>query len=215
MGFEERFRALLGERAAERGWQKFFAETAGLQQSALSKIISGQTKDPGLESVGRIMDALDSDELTRLLPTMHRLGVNSPVEAVQGEDLPRVPVLGSAGAGEPHEFWTAEPVSMLEVLPQYAKPRLAALTVEGESMEPTIKRGSIVGVVPPDGDLMEGGVYLVDIPPFGRVIKRLKIGDEDTLELISDNPAYPPKRLPIEQREKVVVGRVVWVWQMV
>ena len=62
---------------------------------------------------------------------------------------------------------------------------------------------------------MEGGVYLVDIPPFGRVIKRLKIGDEDTLELISDNPAYPPKRLPIEQREKVVVGRVVWVWQMV
>ena len=215
MGFEERFRTLIGERAAERGWQKVFAKTAGLQQSALSKIISGQTKDPGLESVGRIMDALGEDALACLPPTMHRLGANAPVEAVQGEGLPRVPVLGSAGAGEPHEFWSAEPVSMLEVLPQYDKPDLVALTVEGESMEPTIKRGSVVGVVPPDGDLTEGGVYLVDIPPFGRVIKRLKIGDENTLELISDNPAYPPKRLPIEQRERVVVGRVVWVWQMV
>lgn len=145
MGFEERFRTLIGDRAAERGWQKVFAKTAGLQQSALSKIISGQTKDPGLESEGRIMDALGEDALACLPPTMHRLGANAPVEAVQGDGLPRVPVLGSAGAGEPHEFWSTEPVSMLEVLPQYAKPNLAALTVEGVAYIVWVNIGRMTG----------------------------------------------------------------------
>ena len=217
MSFEEKFYAVLREQAEAggRGWQQDFAGQCGIEQNALSRIMSGATKSPTLKNVAAIVDKLGWDAFREGPPVIRRLGANAPVEAVQGEGLPRVPVLGSAGAGEPHEFWAAEPVSMLEVLPQYDKPDLVALTVEGESMEPTIKRGSIVGVVPPDGDLTEGGVYLVDIPPFGRVIKRLKIGDEDTLELISDNPAYPPKRLPIEQREKVVVGRVVWVWQMV
>ena len=217
MSFEEKFYAVLQEQAEAggRGWQQDFAVKCGIEQNALSRIMSGATKSPTLKNVAAIVDQLGWEAFQESAPTIRRLGPNAPMEAVQGENLPRVPVLGSAGAGEPHEFWAAEPVSMLEVLPQYDKPDLVALTVEGESMEPTIKRGSIVGVVPPDGDLTEGGVYLVDVPPFGRVIKRLKIGGEDSLELVSDNPAYPPKSLPIEQRERAVVGRVVWVWQMV
>lgn len=215
MGFAQELYGVLDERAKERGWQARFSGQAGIPQPALSKIISRQTKDPGLDSIGKIVDALGEDDLRRCIPVIRRMGGNSPVEHVEGSELPRVPVMGSTGAGEPCEFWTAEPESVIEVLPQYAKPQLVALMVEGESMEPTIKKGSVVGVVPPDGDLTEGGVYLVDVPPFGRVIKRLRIGDKDALELVSDNPAYPPKRLPIEQRERVVVGKVVWVWQNV
>ena len=215
MSFEERFYAVLREQAEAggRGWQQDFAGQCGIEQNALSRIMSGATKSPTLKNVAAIVDKLGWEAFREGPPVIRRLGANAPIEAVKGEGLPKVPVLGSTGAGDPQEFWSAVPERMIEVLPQYAKPGCAALTVEGDSMEPTIRRGAVVGVVQPEGDICEGGVYLVDIPPFGRVIKRLKIGTEDSLELVSDNPAYPPKRLPIEQRERAVVGRVVWVWQ--
>ena len=80
-------------------------------------------------------------------------------------------------------------------------------------MEPTIQKGAYVGVVPLGGSISEGGVYLVNIAPFGRLIKRIRMGEEGSIELVSDNSKYPPRRLPLEQYESVVIGRVAWVWQ--
>lgn len=145
---------------------------------------------------------------------MSRTGKHSPKDVVQGDGLPSVPVYGSTGAGPDVELFSGEPETFIQVLPQYMLPDLAAFRVDGDSMEPTIKCGSYVGVVPFAGDLAEGGIYLVHMPPFGRVIKRIRMGEGGTIMLYSDNPVYDPLPLPFEGYEKVVLGKVVWIWQL-
>jgi len=213
MKFEDRFYKVIKSRSEERGWQRSLSEATGIPQNTLSQIVQGTTKSPGLNKVGPIIDAIGMDAFLDAPATMHRMGANSPVEKVEGSSLPRVPVLGTAGAGAPQEFWSAEPEMMIEVLPQYFRPDMVTLRVEGDSMEPTIQKGAYVGVVKVAGDIEEGGVYLVHIPPFGRVVKRVRAGQGDTIELVSDNAKYPPKAIPLEQYESVIIGRVAWVWQ--
>lgn len=173
MGFKENFVRVLGEACQMHGGQKNFAKVAGVPQNTISRIVRGETEKPSLANVGAIVDALGPEAF---FPVIKRTGANSPVEKVEGSSLPTVPVFGSTGAGEPCEFWSQTPEREIEVLPQYAKPGVVALRVDGDSMEPTIQRGAYVGVVPLDGSLSEGGVYLVNVAPFGRLIKRIRMG---------------------------------------
>ena len=136
------------------------------------------------------------------------------METVDGEDLPSVPVYGDTGAGDAMEFFPGTPETFIRVLPQYNFPGVAAFRVDGDSMEPTILKGAYVGVVPFAGEITEGGVYLVYMPPFGRVIKRIRMGADGTIVLHSDNSSYSPIPLPYEGYDKVVLGRVVWIWQL-
>jgi len=210
MGFKENFVRVLGEACQTHGGQKNFAKVAGVPQNTISRIVRGETEKPSLANVGAIVDALGPEAF---FPVIKRTGANSPVEKVEGSSLPTVPVFGSTGAGEPCEFWSQEPERQIEVLPQYARPGMVALRVDGDSMEPTICKGAYVGIAPLNGAVSEGGIYLVSVPLFGRVIKRLHLGDGGCIELISDNSKYPPTRLPMEQYESIVIGRVAWVWQ--
>ena len=209
MGFEADFIDAV-KRECDASGQSALARRAGIAQQHLSAIVTGKTKTPSLRNVGALVDAMGPDAF---FPVIKRTGSHSPVEQVRGSGLPTVPVFGSTGAGEPQEFWTQEPEREIEVLPQYAKPGMVALKVDGDSMEPTILRGSYVGIAPLNGGISEGGIYLVHVPPFGRVIKRIRMGEGESIELVSDNRKYPPKHIPLEQYSSIVIGRVAWVWQ--
>lgn len=146
---------------------------------------------------------------------IRRVAPHAPSEIVQGESLPQIPVMGGTGAGDDVEIFQATPAYWIAVLPQYMMHKdIIGLVVHGDSMEPTIHKGAIVGVIPFDGTFNEGGIYLVQRPPFGRTIKRVKLQDGQ-LVLMSDNAAYEPDPLPFEGYEKIILGRVVWVWQLV
>ena len=212
MKFSQRFYEVLREKSQTRGWQSAFAKKAGISQSSLSKIISGETKAPELESVSAIVDAL-GDELFNSSPVIQRPAPYAPVEVVKGEDLPEIPVIGSTGAGNDVVLFNASPSYWISILPQYMRPGLVGLIVEGDSMEPTVHKGAIVGIVPYDGSINEGGIYLVHRPPFGRTIKRIKMDEEGHLVMHSDNASYAPAIIPDEGYEKILMGRVVWVRQ--
>ena len=146
---------------------------------------------------------------------IRRVAPHAPNEVVQGDCLPQIPVMGGTGAGDDVELFQATPSYWISVLPQYMVHKdIFGLVVYGDSMEPTIHKGAVVGVIPFDGSFNEGGIYLVQRPPFGRTIKRVKL-QSGQLVLISDNAAYEPDPLPFEGYEKIILGRVVWVWQMV
>lgn len=146
--------------------------------------------------------------------TIRRTGANSPAEVVAGDSLCAVPVLGAAGAGGAVEFFATEPETVIQVMEQYAISGVVALHIEGGSMEPTIRKGSYVGVVPMDGKIIEGNIYLVDLPHLGRVVKRIRMRSDGRLEMYSDNPKFEPRPLPDEGYEHIIVGRVVWIWQL-
>lgn len=167
--------------------------------------LAGQTGDTISKSIFR-------DDMEKM-PRISRIGKNAPKEIVQGENLPLIPVLGSTGAGDAVEIFDQTPELWLPVLPQYARHGVVGLIVEGDSMEPTITKGAFVGIIPYDGSISEGGIYLIHRPPFGRTIKRIKMGMDNQLLLVSDNASYPPMPVSDEGYEKIILGRIIWIWQ--
>ena len=101
------------------------------------------------------------------------------------------------------------------VLPQYNLPDVRAVKVTGDSMEPTILKGAYVGVIPLDDELEDGGIYLVQRPPFGLVVKRVMQDEDGNIILHSDNHRWKPQKVSNEGYDNIIIGKVVWTWQLV
>jgi len=81
---------------------------------------------------------------------------------------------------------------------------LDAINVIGDSMEPTIKDGSIIFIDRNDKNIQNGGIFVVSTPA-GVFVKRLNLKSSGELELISDNPLYPNESV----KEAEIIGKVV------
>lgn len=192
------------------------AQKTGMQQASISRFIKG-TQGLSAEYVlsligflnGQIVFPTSLEEHT----IIRRPGQNAPVEVVEGEALPKVPVMGEVGAGNEIDIFETIPECFISVLPRYYRKDLITLKVAGDSMAPTICMGDYVGIIPFDGTLHEGGIYLIDLPPFGRVVKRVRMGKDGEIILLSDNPSYGERIIPYEGYEKLVVGQVCWIMQ--
>ncbi len=131
------------------------------------------------------------------------------------DDFARVNVYAMAGAGDGRDFENMEPIDSIVLPSDYSYPGLIAIKVRGESMEPTIYDGAIVGVDSEDKQIVNGKVYAVWIPYEGAVIKRVFI-DHEKIILESDNKRFPRSTIPlgeIRDRENIIIGRVTWVVQ--
>ena len=83
---------------------------------------------------------------------------------------------------------------------------IEAIHVDGESMEPTLKNGSIVFIDRDQNDISRDGIFVVSTPG-GLFIKRLNRKVDGSVELISDNQLYSAE--VVAPDEVIVVGKVV------
>ncbi len=85
-----------------------------------------------------------------------------------------------------------------------------ALTVRGDSMEPTIRSGDILLVDTSKDRIEDNGIYVVVSGGYV-LVKRVHPRLDGSLMLISDNATYPPEDVPaIEASVFRVAGRVMW-----
>jgi phage repressor protein C with HTH and peptisase S24 domain len=94
--------------------------------------------------------------------------------------------------------------------------QLGVITVDGDSMEPTLRTGDTVLVdfgqnQPGDKD----GIYVIRTGN-GLQVKRLQVelGRPVRLSVLSDNPAYQPQR-NLSAEDIQVIGRVIWLGRQV
>lgn len=83
---------------------------------------------------------------------------------------------------------------------------LDAINVIGDSMEPTIKDGSIIFIDRNDTNIINGGIFVISTPA-GVFVKRVRLKSNGKIELISDNKAYLPET--ISGNEIKIIGKVV------
>jgi len=119
-----------------------------------------------------------------------------------------VPLLNqklSAGKGQdlPQNDETTALIPIPSHLAKYGK-NLAALTVEGDSMYPTLERGDMV-VCDSCGWSGEG-IYALRMGGDGFVKRLTKAPGK--LVIISDNPKYPPREEPEDSHDYEIIGRV-------
>jgi len=119
-------------------------------------------------------------------------------------------IVVSAGGGA---FNDDENYTYLSIDPAYArllniskKDKIDAITVTGESMEPTLKDGSIILVDRNKTEIASGSIFVINVG--GNIhIKRLSINANGNIDMISDNPIMAIQEAPIE--ESFVLGRVI------
>lgn len=88
---------------------------------------------------------------------------------------------------------------------------LIILDVAGDSMEPTIRDGAVALVDTRDLRWSDG-IWAFVLGDTLRV-KRLRRGLR-SLQVISDNPAYPPEEITAAEEDQLhLIGRVRWVGQ--
>jgi SOS-response transcriptional repressor LexA len=86
---------------------------------------------------------------------------------------------------------------------------LDAINVIGDSMEPTIKDGSIVFIDRSDKNIRNGGIFVINTLA-GVLVKRINLKSSGELEIISDNKIYPIER--VNPSEVEIIGKVVRIF---
>jgi phage repressor protein C with HTH and peptisase S24 domain len=124
--------------------------------------------------------------------------------------IPRLDVSASAGPGSLVEEEVAAPLRLdaefvrgLGVRPE----ALSMITVRGDSMVPTLADGDAILV---DTRARDGGDGIQVVRHDGVLLVKRRRRAGRVVELVSDNPAYPP--IVVASGEPLeIVGRVVWL----
>lgn len=128
--------------------------------------------------------------------------IKTIVESIEGLLIPYLDQPVSAGFGQ--ELLNKEDNDRYICIPDTGgKKNLKALTVKGDSMEPTLKNGDIV--VCDTGGWDGDGVYVIKTHEFA-FVKRVVLQTEG-YQVISDNKMYPPYQVPVSE-DTVIVGKV-------
>jgi len=89
---------------------------------------------------------------------------------------------------------------------------LFILSAESDSMEPTINHDALLIVDKSIDRIITEGIYILRRGDT-ILIKRIRKLSEDTIELISDNPAYGKEIIKLDnQPEITILGKVIYIW---
>ena len=122
----------------------------------------------------------------------------------------KIPVLGRVAAGIPIEAIT-DIIDTEEISEEMARTgEFFGLQIHGDSMEPRMKKGDIV-IIRQQNDAESGDIVIVTVNGDEATCKRLR-KYRDGIELISNNPSFPPifySNKEIEEKPVRIIGKVV------
>jgi phage repressor protein C with HTH and peptisase S24 domain/DNA-binding XRE family transcriptional regulator len=191
--------------------QQKFADLIGIPQRTWSEYESGKT-EPKLKV---LMALADKGLMPDIINTYTRKIENDDLEKLRiytSDEIPDkffvVPLLDqqlSAGPGSylPEEDTAKALIHVPSYLSHYGD-KIATLTVDGDSMYPTLHRGDMV-VCDSLGWSGEG-IYALRMNGAG-FVKRIT-QRPGKLVIISDNPKYPPQEEPEGSEDIEIIGRV-------
>lgn len=183
------------------------ARAAGLDPTTFNKSkrqsADGKPRWPSTESVAMALAAADAsfDEFAALLAG-HPGGAGRAV-----------PIVGMARAGADGFFdENGFPVGAEETVrfPGLGDDRVYALEIAGDSMEPVFRAGDVV-IVQPGASVRRGDRVVVRTRAGEVMAKLLGRRNEQTVELVSLNPAYPSREIAAGEIDWI--ARILWASQ--
>lgn len=194
--------------AARRGLSASgLARAAGLDPTTFNKskrqTPDGRERWPSTESLARALAAAETgwDEFAALLA-----GRDSGAGRA-------IPIVGMARAGADGFFdENGFPVGADETVrfPDLGEDRVYALEIAGDSMEPTYRAGDVV-IVQPGAAVRRGDRVVVRTRSGEVMAKVLGRKNDQSIELISLNPAHAPRQLAVADVDWI--ARIVWASQ--
>ncbi|WP_291329023.1 S24 family peptidase [Desulfovibrio sp. UCD-KL4C] len=217
MGYEEIVREQIEKAVEAAGNPTTLAKACGIEQSSLARYLKREQRGLGFSSLVKIMDYLNSAlPISALAPH----GQNGNGSVVNPEcPLPEsagsiFPVYQFAAGGLPISLAEIEPICEVCIPQKFVFSGLMVVQVMGDSMSPLIRNGAYIGINKQEKKIVPGRVYAVDVPYEGLTIKRVFLDPvHGELILRPENPTHPEIRVPIEGRDGLIVGEVMWEMQ--
>ncbi|MGW9946953.1 phage repressor protein C with HTH and peptisase S24 domain [Rhizobium leguminosarum] len=206
------------------------SEVTGIPLGTLTKNLSGATK-MSFETVWRLVDK-EVMSFADLMIVTTREGEEPRAQLIQMKSsksvswagaraprddftlVPRLEVQASAGTGS--LSYGEDALDYLAFQSEWLRARginpnaARVLSARGDSMEETIRDGDVLLVDTSINRVKDNSIYIVI---YGDVVlvKRIHSRLNGSLQLISDNPRYPPEEVtPSETNLLHVAGRVMW-----
>lgn len=214
--FAERLKTIKGKESTLS-----FAKKSGLTEGALRSYLEGKSL-PSIEKAANIAKIANVSLDWLITGKEEPLPLESNVSDSISLDIkiPLYDVTASAGAGSHVNFEKVKayvPFSK-EVLAQIGVnyKDVFALTVKGDSMEPSVKDEEMIFIDQAQQSLEDSKVFVISI--YGNVfIKRIKQTIRG-IEIISDNPAYKPEFFSYDEIKNNnnnfnILGRVIMSFQ--
>lgn len=128
--------------------------------------------------------------------------------------LPLFATIGDMGPGrccsEDIIDWIAFSNEWLKLELRVSIKDLAMIVAAGDSMLPTICPGELLVIDHSKQHFSGDGIYVLNMNGCC-MVKRIQIMCNNTIRIVSDNPAYPPQELKNGNIEYIsVTGRVIW-----
>lgn len=161
----------------------------------------------------------------KLRPPASTLGAGLPAELVSmgGDTFVLLPVYDARASAGPGRAIDQESVlhriafreEWVRTVTQAPLDQLVVISVDGDSMEPTLRQGDMVlvdfGQVRPQ---QKDGIYVIRTDG-GLQVKRLQVEvAARQLTILSDNKQYEPQR-NVRPEDIAVVGRVIWLGRQI
>lgn len=84
---------------------------------------------------------------------------------------------------------------------------MSLIRVSGDSMEPTLSANDIVLIDHSRKNIVKNGIYAIRIDDE-IMLKRLQPISKNIIQVISDNPKYPPYTIPPSELD--IIGKALW-----
>ncbi|TIH12770.1 hypothetical protein D0S45_17520 [Marinifilum sp. JC120] len=217
MGYEEIVREQIELAVEAAGNPTVLAKACGIEQSSLARYLKREQRGLGFSSLVKVMDYLNNTmSITPLAP--HGENGNgsivNPDQPIPESSGAIVPVYQFAAGGLPISLAEIEPMCEVCIPQKFVFPGLMVVQVMGDSMSPLIRDGAYIGINKQGKKLVPGRVYAVEVPYEGLTIKRVFLDPaQGELILRPENPTHPEMRVPIEGRDGLIVGEVMWEMQ--
>ena len=179
----------------------------GVNKGTVKKWETGYIQNMRRDKISLLSELLHIDPITFISHDQSDLESNAPAV--------RIPVYGKVAAGIPitaiTDYSEDDPDDWEEIPAQMARGgEYIALRIQGDSMEPRIRKGDVV-IVRIQEQVESGDVAIVFVNGEDATCKRVRLSDAG-LTLISNNPIYEPMFFTPEEVESLPVrflGKVV------
>lgn len=201
--------------------QAQFGEAIGANLDRIKSLMSGKVTNLSRSETRLMVENLHVNPTWlaigkgEMLCPMHAVNKDQAIYSTQQEFVmvPRYDVRASAGNGTlihselivDHLAFREEWVTQMGL----SSHKLALITVQGDSMEPTLRANDLVLIDLRNGDIFDG-IYAIQHKGH-LLVKRIQSKLDGTVIVKSDNPMYESEILKSGYAENfIVVGRVVW-----
>lgn len=182
-------------------------DAVGVGKSTVKKWETGLIRSMKKDRIVKLANVLQLEVNDLLLDEAELPSNCTPVNVFR--DSVQIPVIGRVAAGL--SCHAEEDIEGYELAPKNiinSSDRYVYLRVQGDSMSPLILDGDLV-LIRCQSSVDSGTYAVVIIDDDDGVVKKVRYG-KDWIELISENPYYPPRRFEGEDVQRVrVFGRVM------